>query len=289
MQVIRHKRYERMNRIVNTLLLEQRGVSSSLDEYISGIDEAIHEDFGDAVMPYIRKYPDRECMTIDTCNYDIIAFSMTFALRIKWFIYDNYITYRERHDCGKEVFSMNGLHNGGSEKSMTISVIVVNGSILEDDIKPKIRHELKHLYQCYVRDGSLVNKDKEYYNKRDLINSPDEIHKAYGMCVYLSNPIEQEAYVSELYQSLVSSKEPYSVILERSNTWRLYLLMRKYIKKLSDNVGSESFAQIARRYNINNPSAVIRNFTRSADSFLRRIGRVLELRDCVKPNKLHNT
>lgn len=73
-----------------------------------------------------------------------------------------------------------------------------------------IQHELNHVYQQIMKNGSYTNNtilNREYAFAATNINDKDEINRNIANIIYLSQPYEQDSFVNELYYEIGNDLE----------------------------------------------------------------------------------
>lgn len=277
---------------VRELLKEERGISRELQEYVTAIRECITEVWEEIVRNGSICYDSQGVCHIPNSDYEINVFDIIFPLYLKFEVYRSHYEYTLLHDRTKEQYVTTGLGNG-QDKWIVLTIVVVDGVIDDRELLPKIRHELKHVLQFHKRggeDGVMMNDDNlggDYYHKRrNLLKEPKgTIGHALGLCTYLSNSMEQEAYISELHDYLHNhSTVDVQASLQKSNTYHLYLAFGKCLTLLRDNSQSEELQRYLTDYGVKSYDAMMKRFIRQYDAFRRRIGRVIELEADLKRN-----
>lgn len=156
-----------------------------------------------------------------------------------------------------------------SKKSffMWLTVPMVSGNVVRQDVKDSIQHELEHIFQQKMF-GKPFSDAKRYARMRMSLESGDENERKAARLVYACLKSEQEGFCNGMYSYLMSLPEPLSMhAVKKTPAWKTYEEAYRIFEETTDNEGLKNEVE---KYGLK-----VKAVRRLLDNFVKRMGRVV--------------
>lgn len=196
---------------LHKLLKEEEHFLFEKWSHYEDLDNAVNYIYNEIakVLPYIKSKP-----VIENQIYyrdgetKISVFGLEMNLIFRFYIATNnaFINTMVRH-C----YSKNGISD--DEKTMTLTIYSVNGSLLEPLSNKTVSHELKHVLQISLGMNNNVNYnslgDLAFEHASDVLDNPasNDTEINIATLYYYSNEHEQDSFMEEYYKDLCDMKQ----------------------------------------------------------------------------------
>lgn len=243
-----------------SILNEELGISNEIikktDEVYSIICDAVKNNKQTAV------------------SFEYYTFNQ-FSITFEWFNAKVITSVDCYNYINKEMYKFSNVRTDGwssyaDKKYLFMGLVVpcISGTILKEEVKDTIQHELEHLYQQIIMGKPFSNNKIYNMIKTNRNNKENDVIRNAAQLAYGCIKSEQDGYINGLYSYLMSIPSLFSFsILKKSPVWKLYEEMNNIYEKYKD---TPEFLLELKKYKLTH-----KKIEKSLGNFVRKIGRVV--------------